>query len=106
MVRIASSASDRTKLGSFGPDSVRGRLALTPAQWLPKPATVLLPHKRRTLRNPWSPREREARQRFGFGASWGGDPPRSFKRFVRSRATAAGPLHPPQPRSVRKDSVA
>src|SRR5436190_6513983 len=37
-------------------DSVGEKFALTPAQWLPKPATILLPHKRRTLRDPWSPR--------------------------------------------------
>jgi len=29
---------------------------LTPAQWLPKPATSQLPHKRRSLREMWSPR--------------------------------------------------
>ena len=40
---------------------------LTPAQWLPKSATIWFPHKRRALRAPWSPLrgEGEAGGRFG-----------------------------------------
>jgi hypothetical protein len=40
---------------------------LTPTQWLPKPATIWFPLKRRALRAPWSPLrgEGEAGGRFG-----------------------------------------
>ena len=37
-----------------------GTTALTPAQWLPKPATNWLPSKSFTLRALWSPEERES----------------------------------------------
>ena len=36
-------------------------LALTPAQWLPKPATSWLPHIMKPLRGTWSPEGREKR---------------------------------------------
>ena len=34
---------------------VSGTYALTPAQWLPKPATSQFPERRRSLRELWSP---------------------------------------------------
>src|SRR4029079_1411717 len=41
-------------------------LTLTPAQWLPKPATIWMPQVTKSLRESWSPGEREDRfQRFG-----------------------------------------
>jgi hypothetical protein len=36
--------------------NVSGMFALTPTQWLPKPATSQFPERRRTLRATWSPR--------------------------------------------------
>ncbi len=39
----------------------RLKLALTCIQWLPKPATIQFPDKRRALRASWSPEERENR---------------------------------------------
>lgn len=35
--------------------------ALTPAQWLPKPATCQVPSTQPALRAPWSPQERVKR---------------------------------------------
>src|SRR5579883_1926609 len=40
----------------------RAPFPLTPAQWLPKPATSQFPHTRRTLRVMWSLRERFRRK--------------------------------------------
>src|SRR5690348_10245067 len=39
-------------------EKVRLTPALTPAQWLPKPATSQFPERRRSLRELWSPEER------------------------------------------------
>jgi uncharacterized membrane protein YfcA len=48
------------------------RLALTPSQWLPKPATSQFPHKRRSLRDLWSPLlRRGAREK--IGSPWIGE---------------------------------
>ena len=48
--------------------SPEGKLALTCVQWLPKPATILFPDKRRALRASWSPEERMAQELSGFSA--------------------------------------
>ncbi|GEM_PF-5843517 len=52
---------------------VRGTIALTLTQWLPKPATSQFPEKERSLREMWSPRRGDS---FGsgtfFGAIWTG----------------------------------
>ncbi len=46
---------------------VRGTIALTLTQWLPKPATSQFPEKERSLREMWSPGERgQLRQRQVF----------------------------------------
>src|SRR4051794_4507749 len=58
-------------------DTWGGGFPLTPAQWLPKPATSQFPHKRRTLRAMWSLKgEGEETRRFysrdRFSNSWPG----------------------------------
>src|SRR5512133_2139881 len=53
----SSSASRRTRA-----EKTEKRPALTPAQWLPKPATTWMPQYGRSLRELWSPEERENRR--------------------------------------------
>ena len=63
--------------------SLRHKLALTRAQWLPKPATSLMPTKRRTLRVMWSPRRGRI-----LASSERGSP---FGELVSAATSAASP---------------
>src|SRR3954453_11547326 len=67
-------------MGVISHGTSRGKVswtyALTPAQWLPKPATSQFPERRRSLRELWSPCGEGERCHVARLCSWPGCSPR------------------------------